>query len=139
MDLDLLNRQDLLQKCQEHNLEKYKSKTKSQLIELLKNINSSTCIKKPLKPLVKWSGGKGDEIEKFKHLIPTNYSTYLEPFIGGGSVYFHLTPEKAVISDVHKELIDFYQSIANGNAKDIYQFKVNGVNKTLYLKERSLR
>lgn len=122
MDLDLLNRQELLQKCQELNVEKYKSKTKPQLIELLKNLNSSTCIKKPLKPLVKWSGGKGDEIEKFKHLIPTNYSTYLEPFIGGGSVYFHLTPEKAVISDVHKELIDFYQSIANGNAKDIYQF-----------------
>ena len=49
---------------------------------------------KPLAPLIKWSGGKKDEIEKFKHYIPTEFDTYLEPFIGGGAVYFHLHPIK---------------------------------------------
>lgn len=77
---------------------------------------------KSLKPIIKWSGGKKDELKQIIQHIPETYSTYLEPFIGGGAVYFHLNPENAVINDVHKELIDFYQSIKNGNAMDIYDF-----------------
>jgi len=76
----------------------------------------------PLKPLVKWSGGKGDEIAEFIQHIPTNYDTYLEPFIGGGAVYFHLEPTKAVISDVHSELIHFYQAVKDGRSNDLYSF-----------------
>ncbi len=38
-----------------------------------------------LKPIVKWSGGKKDEIKKFIEHIPENFNTYLEPFIGGGA------------------------------------------------------
>ena len=67
-----------------------------------------------LKPIIKWSGGKKDELKHILPHIPVSYSTYLEPFIGGGAVYFHLNPERAVINDVHKELVDFYQSIKNG-------------------------
>ena len=75
-----------------------------------------------LNPIIKWSGGKKDELKHILPHIPSSYSIYLEPFIGGGAVYFNLNPEKAVINDVHKELIDFYQSIKNGNAIDIYNF-----------------
>lgn len=74
-----------------------------------------------LKPIVKWSGGKKDEIKNFQEHIP-KFDTYIEPFVGGGSVFFHLNPPKAVISDVHKELIDFYQSIKDGKLDDIYKF-----------------
>ena len=75
-----------------------------------------------LKPMIKWSGGKSDEIKNFEKYFPEKYDTYLEPFIGGGSVYFYLNPKKSVISDVHKELIAFYKSIKNGKMKDIYDF-----------------
>jgi DNA adenine methylase len=77
---------------------------------------------KALKPLVKWSGGKGDEIKYFEQYIPTDYDTYLEPFVGGGSVFFHLAPQRAVITDVHKDLIDLYNAIKEGHAGDIFQF-----------------
>ena len=77
---------------------------------------------KPLKPMVKWSGGKSDEISKFIEYIPKEYDTYLEPFIGGGAVYFHLKPNKAVITDVHKELVDFYKAVKNKKSLDIYNF-----------------
>jgi len=122
--MDFLNKEELLKKCQDLKLEKYKSKNKSQLIALLENhdLQNFVEISNPLKPLVKWSGGKGDEINKFKAYFPENYHLYLEPFIGGGSVYFHLNPAKAVISDVHTELIDLYQSIADGKAEEIYEF-----------------
>lgn len=75
-----------------------------------------------LKPLVKWSGGKSDEIKLFKHHIPQSYDTYLEPFVGGGAVLFNLCPNKSAISDLHSELIDFYKSIAKGENKSIYDF-----------------
>lgn len=75
-----------------------------------------------LKPIIKWSGGKSDEIKKFEKYIPPNFDTYIEPFIGGGSLYFYLNPPKAVIADVHTELIDFYQSIQKGCGCDIKKF-----------------
>ena len=56
-----------------------------------------------LKPIIKWSGGKKDEIKKFIQYIPEKYDTYIEPFVGGGALLFHLNPDKAVISDLHKE------------------------------------
>ena len=122
--MEYMKKEILLQKCQELNMKNYKSLSKSKLVELLQNhdLGKNMCHIKSLKPLIKWSGGKGDEIEKFKSYFPENYNLYLEPFIGGGAVYFYLNPEKAVISDVHKELIDLYQAIADGKANEIYQF-----------------
>lgn len=73
-----------------------------------------------MKPLVKWSGGKTDEIEKIKPHIPQDYDTYLEPFVGGGAVYFDLKPHKAVINDIHPELANFYQQIKEGNGVRLY-------------------
>ena len=76
----------------------------------------------PLKPLVKWSGGKKDELKHILPHIPSQFDTYLEPFIGGGAVFFHINPQKAAISDLHTELIDFYQAIKDGKSLDIYSF-----------------
>lgn len=73
-----------------------------------------------MKPLVKWSGGKSDEIEHIKPHIPDEYDTYIEPFVGGGAVFFDLKPHKAVINDIHPELINFYQQIKEGNGVRLY-------------------
>ena len=125
-----LSKTELLEKCAELGLTKVKSKTKAALIALLngqlaegKEEGSAECAKecankkKPICPLIKWSGGKSDEIKQFAKYLPASYDTYLEPFIGGGSVYFHMAPAKAVISDVHTELIDLYQSIRDGQSQ----------------------
>jgi DNA adenine methylase len=81
-----------------------------------------------MKPIVKWSGGKKDEIKHFIEFIPKDISTYAEPFFGGGAVFFHLQPEKAVVSDVHKELIDFYTALKYGQGNDIYNFLCDNTN-----------
>lgn len=73
-----------------------------------------------MKPLFKWSGGKSDEIKHFKQHFPETFDTYLEPFAGGAAVLFHLKPQKAAISDLHSELIDFYQAVSEGKIEEIY-------------------
>jgi DNA adenine methylase len=141
-----LSKSDLLIKCQELGITKCASKKKSDLIDLIKNIKSLELENKPkkkaskkqmkqddvepdnqnkvthLSPLIKWSGGKSDEIKTFNKHIPEKYNIYLEPFIGGGSVYFYLNPLKSVITDVHVELIDLYNSLKEGKSDDIYKF-----------------
>jgi len=85
----------------------------------------------PLKPLVKWSGGKQDEISHFASYLPGGSNApfsreemahYIEPFAGGAATYFHLRPRQAILSDVHSELVDFYSEISKGNAQEIYNF-----------------
>ncbi len=142
MELTKLSKNELLVKCEEIGFTKCKSKKKNELIDLI-NKKSSTQPKKVvliiedddanetnvnatkkihLKPLVKWSGGKSDEIKMFESYFPGHYTKYIEPFVGGGSVYFYLNPDDAVISDVHTELIHFYKSIGDEKGKDIYEF-----------------
>lgn len=65
-----------------------------------------------MKPIIKWPGGKSNEIKKIEHLIP-KYDRYIEPFFGGGAVFFHLNPSKAIINDISKSLIDYYKLVKN--------------------------
>ena len=76
----------------------------------------------PLNPLVKWSGGKKDELKQILLYLPETYDTYLEPFIGGGALFFNQKPAKSVITDVHSELIDMYKSVKNGHLDEMYEF-----------------
>lgn len=87
-----------------------------------------------MKPMIKWSGGKIDEIKNFEKYFPENYNLYIEPFVGGGSVFFYLNPKNAVINDIHKDLIDFYKSVSEGKSREIYEFMNNNTNdeKTYY-------
>lgn len=72
-------------------------------------------------PIIKWSGGKRDEIQHFKKYIP-EFAQYIEPFVGGGAVFFHLNPRQAVIADVHPELIALYKTIATQGSADLVKF-----------------
>ncbi len=62
-------------------------------------------------PVVKWVGGKRQLLPEIEKYIPSYYSTYYEPFVGGGAVLFHLQPRKAVINDINEELMNLYQVI----------------------------
>lgn len=90
------------------------------------NLNKKS-YNKIMKPVIKWSGGKGAEIPLFEHHIP-EFDTYIEPFVGGGALFFHLEPKKSVISDLHKELIYFYTALKKGKGKNIKIFMENNPN-----------
>lgn len=72
------------------------------------------------KPFLKWAGGKGQLINTFDEMFPNELTegkikTYIEPFVGGGAILFHVLQnyniEKAYINDINKELINCYRCI----------------------------
>ena len=67
------------------------------------------------KPCVKWAGGKRSIVDKFINLVPEDYKTYYEPFVGGGAMLYELQPKKAVINDYNTELMNVYECIKDEN------------------------
>ncbi len=63
-----------------------------------------------MRPLLKWPGGKAREIAQIYGMIP-DFDRYIEPFFGGGALYFHLMPERAVINDTSGDLMEFYHLV----------------------------
>lgn len=64
-----------------------------------------------MNPVLKYRGGKSKEIPHFIQYIPTDYNRYIEPFFGGGAVYFYLEPKKAILNDVNERLMTFYKQL----------------------------
>ena len=75
-----------------------------------------------MNPLIKWPGGKSREIDKIKPLIP-EHKRYVEPFFGGGALFFNLTPQNAAINDISESLIQYYQLIKKQD-KQLYDLLV---------------
>lgn len=95
-----------------------------------------------LHPFVKWAGGKTQLLEKIISLMPSNFGSYFEPFVGGGALLFKLQPKIAYINDANSELIAVYKCFQNDktfneliNKLDEYQ-KMH--NENFYLQIRAL-
>lgn len=65
------------------------------------------------KPILKWAGGKTQLLGDLLPKVPTSYGRYIEPFFGGGAMFFALQPENAVIADSNPELINMYREVAD--------------------------
>ena len=64
-----------------------------------------------MNPVLKYRGGKSREIPCFLQYIPKDFGRYIEPFLGGGAVFFYLEPDNAIINDANTRLITFYQQL----------------------------
>ena len=64
------------------------------------------------KPILKWAGGKTQLLEHLLPKIPKEYNNYIEPFFGGGALFFALKPNNSIIADSNPELINLYRVIA---------------------------
>ena len=67
----------------------------------------------PMNPVLKYRGGKSREIPRFLQYIPDDFDRYIEPFFGGGAVYFYLEPDNAILNDVNDRLMTFYAQLRN--------------------------
>ncbi len=95
--------------------------------------------KNPLvSPVVKWVGGKRQLLQDILKHIPDKYSTYYEPFVGGGAVLFHLQPRKMVINDINEELMNVYNVICNNVEELIEDLKKHKNEADYFYKIREL-
>lgn len=63
------------------------------------------------KPVIKWSGSKRTQAAEILKYIPKQYDMYFEPFIGGGSILYALSPDKAICGDICEPLISLWNEI----------------------------
>ncbi|MBL1437562.1 MAG: Dam family site-specific DNA-(adenine-N6)-methyltransferase [Rhodobacteraceae bacterium] len=64
-----------------------------------------------MKPFIKWAGGKSWLLKNNQFILPEFDGRYIEPFLGGAAVFFHLAPKQAILSDVNPKLINTYRAI----------------------------
>lgn len=71
-----------------------------------------------IQPFIKWAGGKRWLAEQVKELYDIAApKRYIEPFLGGGAVFFSIRPRRAILSDVNGELIEAYEVVRDSPAK----------------------
>ena len=85
-------------------------------------------------PFVKWAGGKGQLITQYHRFFPDGYNNYIEPFVGGGAVFFYLHNQrkiynKAILNDTNKELVNCYEIIKENVEALIKELKVHELRK----------
>ena len=69
-----------------------------------------------MKTILKWPGGKEKELPVIRDYIPDYTGRFVEPFVGGGAVFFDTQKENCCINDKSVELINLYQSIKTQDA-----------------------
>lgn len=62
---------------------------------------------------MKWAGGKSQLLPELLSRVPRTFNRYIEPFFGGGALFFALEPENAIIADSNPELINMYTQVAH--------------------------
>ena len=69
-----------------------------------------------MKTILKWPGGKERELPVIRENIPTYSGRFVEPFVGGGAVYFDVENATCCINDKSTELINLYNCTKQHNA-----------------------
>ena len=106
--------------------------------KLIKEKTSNCYVKhKLVRPFLKWAGGKRYLIPKIKRSLP-RFTTYHEPFLGGGAILFALQPKKAFINDLNSEIINAYKTIKDDVENLIKELKKHKKGSDYFYKIRDL-
>ena len=106
---------------------------------------ASDKVQKRPSPFIQWVGGKRQLIERYMELFPKEFNDYYEPFLGGGSVFFHMhsiygDKKNYFLSDLNEELVISYNEIKNNHAgvKTLYNKMYERHTKEFYYDIRNI-
>ena len=97
-----------------------------------------------VKPFVKWVGGKRQLLAKITPLIPEAFTRYVEPFTGGGAVFFSLSQRlqegqvPAWLNDINPELVNAYHVVRDAPDELLADLRTHIHSKDYFLSLRSL-
>jgi DNA adenine methylase len=69
---------------------------------MVKYYNDNECIK----PLFSYPGNKSKLLKQIIKYVPKKFNTYYEPFLGSGAMFLAIQPEKALLNDICKDIIN---------------------------------
>ncbi len=77
---------------------------------------SSGCATDGMRPFLKWAGGKRQLLGQMEPYLPVRFGgRYLEPFVGSGALFFHLSSrlgrKQAYLSDSNERLVRTYLGV----------------------------
>ncbi|CDQ20895.1 Dam family site-specific DNA-(adenine-N6)-methyltransferase [Halobacillus karajensis] len=90
------------------------------------------------KPILKWAGGKTQLLSVLEEARPKRFNKYIEPFFGGGALFYSLQPSNAVIADSNEELINLYRVVSSEVEALIERLKLMPNDKDFFLSTRKL-
>jgi DNA adenine methylase len=113
--------------------------------------SNKTPLQSNIKPFVKWAGGKTRILNILEQKLPnifeqTNGITYVEPFVGGGAMLFHMLQyhkraiKRVIINDINEDLIGSYKAVQSNPRQlitSLQQLQIKYLNET-DMKQREL-
>lgn len=75
-------------------------------------------------PVIKWSGSKRSQADTIIKNVPEHFNKYYEPFVGGGSILYALSPKHAVCGDICEPLIDLWNEIKNSPEELAEEYRI---------------
>jgi DNA adenine methylase len=92
------------------------------------------------RPFLKWAGGKTRLLPVLRQSVPDKaFRRYIEPFLGGGALFFDLAPDAAVLSDSNPELISCYEVVRDAPEELIKELSHYSVSEAEFYRIRGLR
>ncbi len=91
-----------------------------------------------IKSPIKWAGGKGQLLEQFEPFLPKKFDLYIEPFVGGGALFFHILPSNAILIDMNLDVVNFYNVVKNNLEELINDLRKHKNERNYYYMMRSL-
>jgi DNA adenine methylase Dam len=91
-----------------------------------------------IKPFLKWAGGKTQLLTELHKYVPNNFNKYIEPFIGGGAMFFSLNPHESIIADSNEELVITYRQVKDHVESVIEHLETFEHSETFFYNIRSL-
>lgn len=63
------------------------------------------------RPFLRWAGSKTKLLAKLEKFWSPEYSRYIEPFMGSATLFFHVCPARALLSDMNAELVHAFMVV----------------------------
>ena len=116
-----------------------KDNQKIKFIDVKRNKNKKvkTIVENP-HPFLKWAGGKRQLLSQIDLYIPKSFNKYIEPFVGGGALFFYLLPKNAILNDINQDLINTYRVIKENVSELITSLKKHKNEEEYFYKIRSV-
>jgi DNA adenine methylase len=93
----------------------------------------------PLRPIVRWAGGKSVMVTKLAALLPRRWNRYFEIMSGGAALFFYIQPVRAVLADINSDLIAFYSALRDQPAELVKRLRALTASREQYYAIRASR